>query len=584
MVPQPGARLEEAEGPVIPPAPVRLEIIGIGEEEEIVELEELQHGGAEDGFGAGERAEGVEGGEEVAEAAVRGEALPQPVGRRGRGIEAEMVGLAEDRVSLEDWLDPEVPGPHPGPVVEDAIGWNRIDSFGVWDCMLCQFPTMADIPSSYRHIWASAFAKVLQAIREADGGLDLERALKWFLVLPQALFRQGRRGGKAGKGLVAQRMNCLVRDDWGSLLVLLSKDLETANKEDRGPRRQAARREENERMAEEKAKDRKRRNALSLLSRGLISKAVRTINSYGIGDMEDQAIKDQMAAKYPERGIPLPASVPRGQCVDSLHGIKDVLMGLEGGMSPGTGGLRPEYLTCLAEIWNQEDMAKLEEFGMRYLNGQLPTWWYRVWLTVTTVPLHKTIARTAVRPIGIRPSLSRAIHKVVTRSTRPAFTKYFEPQQVVLSQAGAAKLVMGVRMLAEANPSFVVVKSDIKNAFNAVSRARILEVMEGEEDLRHLVWHAAQTLAPATALAHGGKRWGEAPDGTAQGDPESAEYFSVAWNPQLRILDAYPGCRAGKSWRGCQGRHGRSLCCWTTRGAFPCSVKVLGRGGASLPA
>ena len=99
----------------------------------------------------------------------------------------------------------------------------------------------------------------------------------------------------------------------------------------------------------------------------------------------------------------------------------------------------------MAEIWSDEDMAKLEEFGMRYLNGQFPTWFYRVWLTVTTVPLHKTIARTAVRPIGIRPSLSRAIHKVVTRSTRPAFTKYFEPQQVVLSQAGAAKLVMGVR-------------------------------------------------------------------------------------------------------------------------------------------
>ena len=88
-------------------------------------------------------------------------------------------------------------------------------------------------------------------------------------------------------------------------------------------------------------------------------------------------------------------------------------------MSSGTGGLRPEYLTCLAEIWSDEDMAKLEEFGMRYLNGQLPTWFYRVWLTVTTVPLHKTIARTAVRPIGIRPSLSRAIHKVVTRATRP---------------------------------------------------------------------------------------------------------------------------------------------------------------------
>ena len=397
---------------------------------------------------------------------------------------------------------------------------------------------MADIPGAYRHIWASAMAKVLQAIREAEGGVSLERALKWFLILPQALFRQGRRGGKAGKGLVGQRMNCLVLNDWGGLLILLEKDIATAGREDGGRRRQAARREEGERWSEEKERDRKRRNALSLLSRGLISKAVRTINSFGIGDMEDPIVKQQMTDKYPDRGDPMPPTVTKGQCVDSLHGLKDVLLGLEGGMSSGTGGLRPEYLTCLSEIWGEDDMGKLEEFGMRYLNGQLPTWWYKVWLTTATVPLYKTIAMTAVRPIGIRPSLSRAIHKVVTRSTKATFTTYFEPQQVVLSQAGAAKLVMGVRMLAEANPTFVVVKSDIKNAFNSVSRARILEVMEGEDGLRHLVWHAAQTLASATTLEHGGKKWGRAPEGTAQGDPESAAYFSLAWHPQLRILDA----------------------------------------------
>ena len=44
-VPQAGIRLEEAQGQVLPPALVRLEIIGVGEEEEIVELEELVHGG-----------------------------------------------------------------------------------------------------------------------------------------------------------------------------------------------------------------------------------------------------------------------------------------------------------------------------------------------------------------------------------------------------------------------------------------------------------------------------------------------------------------------------------------------------------
>ena len=98
---------------------MRLEIIGIEEEEEIVELEELQGDG---GVAGGE----VEGGE----AAVPGN-RPQDV-----------AGVEGERVSLEDWLDPVVPGPHPGPVEEDAIGWNRIDAFGVWDCMLCPFQAL----------------------------------------------------------------------------------------------------------------------------------------------------------------------------------------------------------------------------------------------------------------------------------------------------------------------------------------------------------------------------------------------------------------------------------------------------------
>ena len=53
VVRQPGVGLDEEEGQVLPPppAPVRLEIIGIGEEEEIVELGELLHGGVDDGLG-----------------------------------------------------------------------------------------------------------------------------------------------------------------------------------------------------------------------------------------------------------------------------------------------------------------------------------------------------------------------------------------------------------------------------------------------------------------------------------------------------------------------------------------------------
>ena len=151
---------------------------------------------------------------------------------------------------------------------------------------------------------------------------------------------------------MAKRINCLVKGDWGGLLTLLEADCKQSKMEDRKFRGKAK-----EDIREEVEVENKRKNAMLLLSKGLISKAVRRINSYGIGNMEDPKVLEQMEVKYPERGHPLPASVSRGQCVDNLRGWRGVLLDLQAGISPGTGGMRPEYLTCLAEVlwhpyWN----------------------------------------------------------------------------------------------------------------------------------------------------------------------------------------------------------------------------------------
>ena len=88
--------------------------------------------------------------------------------------------------------------------------------------------------------------------------------------------------------------------------------------------------------------------------------------------------------------------------------------------------------------------------------------------------------------------------------------KYFEPQQIVVSVAGGAKSVNRIHMLSEANPNFVVVKCDIKNAFNSVSRAQIIKVLDSEEELRYLSWHAALSLVSFNALESDGQVGGHA--------------------------------------------------------------------------
>ena len=64
--------------------------------------------------------------------------------------------------------------------------------------------------------------------------------------------------------------------------------------------------------------------------------------------------------------------------------------------------------------------------------------------------------------------------------------------------------MFSVRMLAEDRRDFVVVKIDMKNAFNEVSRASIIEAIEEEPTLQHLAGHAGAILAPAYGLESSG--------------------------------------------------------------------------------
>ena len=132
---------------------------------------------------------------------------------------------------------------------------------------------------------------------------------------------------------------------------------------------------------------------------------------------------------------------------ENLNGLRESLLQLERGKSPGAGGLRPEFLFILAEMMTEAQMDLFEEFGMRYLGGELPPWFYEVWLSVTTVPLFKNEKKDTVRPIGIRNPLVRDLHKTVVAQNKAAFVDYLEPEQLAMSVAGGGKLVFSIRML-----------------------------------------------------------------------------------------------------------------------------------------
>ena len=132
--------------------------------------------------------------------------------------------IDEEVIVLEGRLHPEVPAPVDVNVDEDSDGWCQIDQVGAWESFLCEFQVLDEVPAQHRGTWVWAWGLVMQRIQAADSGKELDRALMWLCFLPQALLRQAKRGGKAGRKLVVQRFNSLVKGDCGILLTSWERD------------------------------------------------------------------------------------------------------------------------------------------------------------------------------------------------------------------------------------------------------------------------------------------------------------------------------------------------------------------------
>ena len=107
-------------------------------------------------------------------------------------------GVSDEVINLQERVDPAVPGPLPT-TQEDSMGWGEIDKLGVWDCVLSTFSAIEEVPAQHREAWAMAMDRAHRMIWESqEHGVDLDRALKWWFFLPQALCRKAQRGGRQG--------------------------------------------------------------------------------------------------------------------------------------------------------------------------------------------------------------------------------------------------------------------------------------------------------------------------------------------------------------------------------------------------
>ena len=464
--------------------------------------------------------------------------IPQPVPILERQVDDQQLqGVAGDGVdeqeglSLRERVRPHVPPAQAnGPATQ---GWESIRRLGGWKAFLVECPMLEEVPEQHKGAWCTAWTESLRRWKEASSEHDKETALLWISFWAQGLQRKPSRGGRQGRVEVASRYNCVLEEDWAGLVDRWERDKH--KRDEKYVRRSRPDRKSEELEQKELAKQ--RRIVIGLIEAGQLGKAMGRVTSHGLGDIRDQAVKDQLAQKFPPRQRPLPEIVSNIKPIDSFKNLRGSLLSLNPGTAAGSGGLRNEYLVALGEKMQDQEVNLLEEFGLAYTACELPGWFYAVWQTLQTVAPYKDSEQEAVRPLGLKNSLVKTFHKETMSQSKPEIREFLEPVQLGISVAGAALLTRSVSGVMHAFPDFICFRLDLKNAFNEMCRRAVLDILENEESLKHLVTFAAAILSPVAALESGGKVWGETAEGMGQGDPPSGDFFAVGLHPDLLELD-----------------------------------------------
>lgn len=227
----------------------------------------------------------------------------------------------------------------------------------------------------------------------------------------------------------------------------------------------------------------------------------------------------------------------------------------------GVSGMRNEYMRCLVGRFDDQHadrvMESYNEFATAAVNVELPLWFYSAWAIAGVSPLVKAkltpeqeaAGRTPdVRPVAVGEADLRAISGHVTDGAVKSAAEILSPQQVAVGvDGGISLLIHGIKLTLELNREFVVVKLDLKNAYNSISRSVVLRRMQSHPELRQLVPFLHALGAAPTDLFVGMERatFGSS-EGVQQGFPPSSLAFCIAIHPELITLDEllklYGGC------------------------------------------
>ena len=274
------------------------------------------------------------------------------------------------------------------------------------------------------------------------------------------------------------------------------------------------------------------------LTEGDISAAVRVISSDDSVVHPSEEVLSALRSKHPAAPSDFRPPPPPAKSLPSVVNEEEVMLALKSfrpSSSGGIDGLRPGHLKDLTSASTAESGRRLRASLTRLCNclirGNIPTIARDLLFSANLTALRKKDG--GIRPIAVGNTLRRLVSKVASRPVIQALASQLAPIQLGVGvQGGCEAAAHAIRSVTQRVSSprptgdgRILVKLDMKNAFNSIRRDHLLDVCHTRipslYPLAHLAYSTPSLLLASNELI-------ESASGVQQGDPLGPLLFALA--------------------------------------------------------
>ena len=287
------------------------------------------------------------------------------------------------------------------------------------------------------------------------------------------------------------------------------------------------------------------RRVCQLAAVGALSKACKVLCSRGVAS-DTPETRDKLIRLFPTLAQPVTITTSQRGTYDSAE-IRSVVERMPSSLAPGPSGLRSDYFKAVLKLPDkpvvEHFLHSLCEFVNVAVSGSLPAAIQPYLCGGKVIPCNKK--DRGIRPIVLGDLLRNLVSTCVLRDSGDMLRSGLHGDQFGVRSAGLGMqaAVFKAQHMAKSMNGKVILKIDLKNAFNTINRSRCASAW-ATCDHDSAAWVSWCLSQPSNVLFN--SQVLSCTNGVQQGEPLSPLFFALGINDVISSLGSLPGLTRGK--------------------------------------